>query len=149
MTVQQLAPVVATVTVRADPDVAFEVFTDAMGSWWPIAEFSLGGERIRAVEVDGRVGGSVDEVWDDGTRKPWAEVLEWDPPHRLVLAWNPTDDPDARVPSTVEVVFAGTADGTLVTLTHSGWETWGEQSRQGYAQGWPIVLGRYAAAADR
>jgi uncharacterized protein YndB with AHSA1/START domain len=101
------------------------------------------------VEVTEQVGGSVVEVWDDGTRKPWAEVLVLEPPHRITLAWNPTENPDERVPSTVDITFVATDDGTLVTLTHTGWEAWGMEARASYADGWPGVLDDYAQAVLR
>jgi uncharacterized protein YndB with AHSA1/START domain len=141
----KLAPVVATVVVPSAPALAFEVFVDGMGTWWPVASHSLGAGRIVDVAVGHHAGGLVEEVWDDGTRKPWAEVLAFDPPSRLLLAWNPTDDPDERVPSTVEVTFEARGSETLVTVTHTGWEHWGEQARESYDEGWPVVLGGYTA----
>lgn len=146
---EQLAPVVATVTVPAGPELAFEVFTDGMGSWWPLGSHSLGGARIAQVVVEPQVGGSVVEVWDDGTRKAWAEVLVWDPPRRLALAWNPSDEPETRESSLVDITFVPAAAGTLVTVTHTGWDTWGAELREGYAEGWPIVLSGYVAQVAR
>ena len=58
-------PVVATVDVPADAATAFEIFTSGMGTWWPLADYSLGADRIVAVEFDERAGGEVLEVWDD------------------------------------------------------------------------------------
>jgi len=144
-----LDPVVVTVSVPADAAVAFEVFTTGLGSWWPLAGFSLGADRITAVEVDGRVGGRIDEVWDDGTRRQWADVLAWDPPHTVALAWNPGGYEAGRAPTRVDVTFAEETPGTTtVRLVHTGWEVWGaeaEETRAGYDSGWVEVLGGYVA----
>ena len=146
-------PVVVSVTVPADPDVAFEVFTERLGSWWPLGLHSLGGaERIVAVEVGRAVGEWVIEVWDDGTRRRWAEVLAWDEPAALALAWNPGGWDEGAAPTRVDVTFTATRDGsTEVRLVHTGWEAWGDQaseSRAGYAEGWPLVLSGYVAAFE-
>jgi hypothetical protein len=140
-----LAPVVATVTVPCDVATAFDVFVHDMGSWWPVLSHSLGAERVTSLAIDGRVGGELVEVWDDGTRRPWAVVTAWDPPYSLGLAWNPVEDPSARPASDVVVRFAPDGDATVVTLTHTGWERWGPELRAGYEEGWPIVLGLFDA----
>ena len=148
-----LDPVVVTVTVPADPDVAFEVFTERLGAWWPLGLHSLGGaERIVAMEFGRAVGAWVVEVWDDGTRRRWAEVLLWDEPRAFALAWNPGGWDEGAAPTRVDVTFTRTGDGsTEVRLVHTGWEVWGEeaeQGRAGYDEGWPIVLSGYVAAVD-
>jgi hypothetical protein len=145
-----LEPVVVTVTVPADPDVAFAVFTERIGTWWPLGGFSLGGaDRIVAVEFGRAAGEWVVEIWDDGTRRRWAEVLRFDEPTALALAWNPGGWDEGRDPTRVDVTFTATDDGTEVRLVHTGWEGWGaeaEEGRAGYAEGWPVVLSGYVAA---
>jgi hypothetical protein len=139
----ELAPVVATVVVPCDVRTAFDVFVHDMGSWWPVLSHSLGVERVAGLEIEGRVGGELVEVWDDGTRRPWAVVTVWDPPRALGLAWNPIEDPASRPPSDVQVRFEEADATTVVTLTHTGWEHGGGELRAGYAEGWPIVLGLF------
>ena len=46
-----------------------------------------------------------------------AEVLELDPPRRMVWAWSVND---GRPPTTVTFELASEADGTRLTLTHVG-----------------------------
>jgi hypothetical protein len=43
-------------------------------------------------------------------------------------------------------MFAAIGEQTLVTLIHSGWETFDDPAaaRAEYDQGWPMVLTRYA-----
>jgi len=58
----------------------------------------------------------------DGTECDWGTVLVWDPPHRLVLAWQITHEwgyqPDLTQASEVEVRFTPVAGGTRVDLEH-------------------------------
>jgi uncharacterized protein YndB with AHSA1/START domain len=73
------------------------------------------------------------------------QVLEADPPHRLVFTWgweNP-DDPVQPGASTVEVTLEPAGDGTRLRLRHTGL---GEASRLGHDEGWQYFLGRLAAA---
>ena len=140
-----LAPVEIAVTVDAAADVAFEVFTDGMGSWWPLLSHSIGEARVVGVEVEPREGGLVLEIWDDGTRQPWADVLVWDPPRRFAMAWN-AGGYGERPPTRVDVSFTEADGRTDVVLVHSGWEAWGEgaaENRDSYAEGWVMVVGRY------
>ena len=45
------------ITVRAPQEVAWRVFTEQMGSWWPLAVYKIG--RAMAVDavIEPRVGG--------------------------------------------------------------------------------------------
>jgi uncharacterized protein YndB with AHSA1/START domain len=59
----------------------------------------------------------------DGTECNWGSVLVWDPPHRLVLAWQIDGQwqyqPDLTKSSEVDVRFTPEADGlTRVDLEH-------------------------------
>ena len=46
------------------------------------------------------------------------KILTWDPPNHVEFTWGDADQ-------TVSVEFCVEADGTRVTLTHSGWEWMG------------------------
>ena len=148
------APVVTSVTVPLPPDEAFALFTDGMGRWWPLATHSVSADThegpvtATTVTMGARVGGRIVESMSDGGQADWGEVLEWDPPRRVAFTWKPNLRPD---PFThVAVSFEPTADGTRVELVHTGWELLGargEVLRRGYDAGWPVVLGRFTAAA--
>ena len=144
-----IEPVVATVVVPADAATAFEAFTSGMGTWWPMNGFSLGAGRVVALDLEEREGGEVREVWDDGTRRKWADVLAWDPPRTLTLAWGPGGFYDGREPTTVVVTFTETGPGTTeLRLVHSGWEVWAAEARatrDDYDGGWIEVLACYVA----
>lgn len=134
------------ITVPVPPAEAFEAFTGRIGSWWPLATHSLGGERAATVVIEGRVDGRVYEL-TDGEERDWGRVLAWEPPHRLVLEWHVNRDRPA--PTEVEVRFSAEGDGTRVELEHRAWERLGEQASEaseGYRGGWDVVLGRYVAS---
>jgi uncharacterized protein YndB with AHSA1/START domain len=131
------------IVVAASPERAFEVFTAELGTWWPLEKFArLDGPKTAMIEP--RKGGRVFERSTSGEEASWGAVLEWEPPHRLVLAWKTNDDPNP--PTEVEVRFTADGDGTRVDLEHRGWERLGEdgaEARESYDNGWPLVLGRF------
>ena len=55
-----------TTLVRSSVEHTFDVFTGRLSEWWPRVPYSLGGDRVVGVSLDGRVGGRVHETWDDG-----------------------------------------------------------------------------------
>lgn len=145
----KIEPVVKRRTLAVDPSSAFELFTNGIRQWWPVASHSINGEAVADIRFDAQVGGRVVEVGSDGTEVAWAEIMAWDPPHRFVLSWHPNPDPIAA--SVLEVRFTATADGgTELLLEHRGWEEFGADGgelRDGYDTGWDIVLGTYEEAA--
>jgi uncharacterized protein YndB with AHSA1/START domain len=141
-----IAPVVRSIDVDAPVEDAFRVFTDEFGSWWPTQSYSIGIEEVQSASIEPRVGGRVYERWHDGSEFAWGEVLAFEPPHRLVLAWHPSRDPDHPV-TEIEVTFEPAGNGTRVVLEHRGWEAYGDRSaevREQYETGWPVVLAGYA-----
>ena len=110
-----------------------------------------GGHRHRP-----REGGFCFERGPHGFTCHWGRVLVWDPPARLVLAWQIAPDrapePNPAKASEVEVRFraAGSAS-TRVDLEHRAFPRHGDAAdtyRQALAspQGWPLILARYAAS---
>ncbi|MFE0764045.1 SRPBCC family protein [Streptomyces smyrnaeus] len=65
---------------------AFEAFVDGIDSWWPVQNSITRAPQAR-VTIEPRVGGRWYEESVDGEQCDWGKVLTWDPPHRLVLAW--------------------------------------------------------------
>src|SRR6266542_1795482 len=125
-----IPPVMRTVTVNRPVEEAFRIFTEEIGSWWPLETHSIAaseheGERIKAetVVMEGKVGGRIYEVMSDGSEAAWGELLVWQPPHRLVLAWQP-----ARHLTEVEVWFTADGEGTRVDLEHRGWDGLGNDA---------------------
>jgi uncharacterized protein YndB with AHSA1/START domain len=150
-----LGPIHRTVTVASPPERAFEVFTTGMATWWPLETHSIAvdqelGQRATDLLVEPRVGGLVEEVLEDGSRRRWAEILVWEPPLRVAYAWKPNDLPTP--PTRLQVRFIGRDDGTTVEIEHRGWDglgSYGERLRPLYdaESGWTMVLARYQEAA--
>jgi uncharacterized protein YndB with AHSA1/START domain len=134
-----------TVTVDCAIEEAFRVFTTDAMSWWPVESHSIHQAAVSEIVFEPREGGDVYEVAESGEREHWATVLEWNPPSRLVLAWNiRNSDIEA---TEVEVRFLTEGEGTRVELEHRGWERLAETGagmRGNYDTGWDFVLGQYA-----
>lgn len=132
-----------TVTVDCAVEEAFRVFTADALSWWPVETHSIH-EDVDEIVFEPRVGGAVYEIGTSGERGHWATVLEWEPPHRLVLAWNILEREGDL--TEVEVRFLPEGEATRVELEHRGWENValdGPAKRGSYDIGWDAVLGKY------
>jgi hypothetical protein len=130
-----------TVTVDCSVEEAFRVFTADTRSWWPTESHSIHGNAVRDVVFEEREGGAVYEVSETGEKGRWATVLAWDPPTRLVLAWEVSP---RSTGTEVEVRFTADAGRTRVELEHRGWERVADASeRQSYDSGWAYVLGKF------
>jgi hypothetical protein len=134
-----------TVTVDCVLEEAFHIFTAEVGSWWPTATHSLAGEKVREVVFEERAGGEVYELAEDGEKGRWATVVAWEPPNRVVLAWEVSPK---TLGTEVEIRFSPEGESTRVELEHRGWENASEiTERAGYDTGWDFVLGRYVERA--
>lgn len=132
-----------TVTVDCTVEEAFRVFTSEAASWWPVESHSIH-QSVSEIVFEPRAGGRVYEVAESGEHGHWATVLEWEPPKRLLLAWNILER--AGDATEVEVRFLPDGTGTRVELEHRGWENVeveGPAKRENYESGWDVVLGRY------
>lgn len=115
-------PVRKTITVKATADRAFHVFTEEFYTWWPRSHH-IGKAPSKKAIIQGRVGGRCYTEQTDGTDCDWGTVVVWDPPRRLVLAWQIDGQwqyqADLAKSSEVEVCFTPEADGcTRVDLEH-------------------------------
>ena len=116
------------VTVQAPPQIAWRVFTEKMGTWWPLAVYKIG--RANAVDavIEPSVGGRWYELGEDGSTCEWGRVLVWEPPSRLVLSWDISADwqPDPSLNTEIEVRFiADGKDGTRVEFEHRRLDRYG------------------------
>jgi uncharacterized protein YndB with AHSA1/START domain len=144
-----VAPVRKRTRVNADPSRAFEVFTAGMTRWWP-REHSINKSPIQDIILEPRVGGRWMERGEDGSECQWGKVLAWEPPARLVLAWqiNAQWQYDPELVTEVEVRFSQDGDGTLVEVEHrlDGYGEAAEQMRQVFdgPAAWQGTLQRFA-----
>jgi len=139
-------PIRRQLVVPGDAQLAFRVFTDEIGTWWPVGTgHSVYGAGSGVVLRDR----AIVEIGPDGQEAVWGTIVDWEPPHRFRMTWHPgrTDD----VVTEVTVSFADVAGGqTLVTLEHDGWERLADPAaaRAGYREGWPFVLSFFRGACE-
>jgi uncharacterized protein YndB with AHSA1/START domain len=145
-------PVRRSIVVDVDREKAFAVFTARMGAWWTPEHRIAANPFVDAV-VEPMVGGRWYEVDAEGAETEWGKVLAWEPPGRLVLAWQLTGDYryDPDFVTEVEVRFTDQGGRTLVELEHRDLERFGEQAelvRRAFddPNGWPGLLDRFAGA---
>jgi uncharacterized protein YndB with AHSA1/START domain len=148
-------PVRKSVHVDRTVEEAFRLFTEHIDRWWPVEVFSRAadeqygdGVKVERVVFEPRAGGRLFEVTSEGDEGVWAEVLTFEPPARVVLAWKPNDRPEP--PTEVEIRFEPDGDGTTVWLEHRGWNKLGAratEAREGHDGGWQLPLERFVAAA--
>jgi uncharacterized protein YndB with AHSA1/START domain len=151
MTTTAIVPVVKSVRVKASPDKAFRFFTENLAKWWP-RNFSIGKSPMRDARLEPKVGGRWYEIGEDGSTCSWGDVLAWDPPNSVVLAWRIGADwqCDPNFLTEVAVSFRPIGDiETEVTLEHHKLENYGEAGKQMVAiftspGGWSVALSRFA-----
>ena len=87
---QQMDPtsVRKTINVDAAQELAWRVFTEKMGTWWPLAYYKIGKATAVDAVIEPHVGGRWYERGDDGSMCQCGSVLAWEPPSRLVLSWD-------------------------------------------------------------
>jgi uncharacterized protein YndB with AHSA1/START domain len=153
-----VAPVRKTVTVKAGAERAFQVFTQGIDTWWPRTHH-IGKSPMKKAIIEGRAGGRCYSEQVDGTDCDWGQVLVWEPPQRLVMAWQITHEwgyePDLAKSSEVEIRFTPLADGsTRVDLEHRHFERHGAggttmRTAVDSPGGWNDLLQLYAAEANK
>jgi uncharacterized protein YndB with AHSA1/START domain len=134
-------PIQQSVHIDCPIDDAFRLFTENFSEWWPLANYSIDGEEAESCQMEPWVGGRVFERTRSGEEHEWGSVTEWDPPRHLELTWRTTQSPDDR--ETVTVEFDADADGTRLTLIHSGWEQAGVETCSlgaSYSEQWLAIL---------
>jgi uncharacterized protein YndB with AHSA1/START domain len=152
-----VAPVRKTIRVNADVARAFEVFTASFTRWWPRSHH-IAKVAMKDAVIEPRVGGRWYEIGEDGSECEWGRVLAWEPPSRVLLAWQITRqfEYDPGCMSEVEVRFISESAGiTRVELEHRNLEGLGAgademREKVDSPNGWTGILQLYAArVADR
>jgi uncharacterized protein YndB with AHSA1/START domain len=149
------APINRSVVVKADVARSFAAFTDRMGRWWPRTH-SIGSTPLADVIVEPRVGGRWYERSTDGAECEWGKVLAWDPPGRLILAWQLDANwkYDPALVLEVEITFTALEGGmTRVDLEHRNLERYGDKAATvrdmvGSDNGWAGILKSFVADVE-
>jgi uncharacterized protein YndB with AHSA1/START domain len=150
-------PVRKRIVVKTSVTRAFKVFTEGFDTWWPRSHH-IGNAPMKKGIIENRKGGRCYSEQIDGTECDWGRVLAWEPPYRLVFAWQITPrwqyEPDLSRASEVEITFTPQDDGsTLVELEHRHFERHGggwEKMREGVGApgGWGSMLELYSVAVQ-
>jgi uncharacterized protein YndB with AHSA1/START domain len=145
-----------TITVGLSQQRAFEVFTAQFGRWWP-KDYHIGEAAMADFILEPGVGGRWYELGIDGKECDTGRVTGFDPPNRLMLAWQLNEqwqyDPDPAHASDVEVRFIAEGPShTRVELEHRGFDRHGAGAdgvRAGIdaPSGWTYVLELFAKHA--
>jgi uncharacterized protein YndB with AHSA1/START domain len=143
------------VAVQAPPAVAWRVFTEKMGAWWPLDTHKIGKAKAVDAVIEPRAGGRWYERGDDGSTCDWGRVLSWEPHSRLVLSWDISADwqPDPTLKTEIEVRFIDDGEnGTRVELEHRHLDRYGARRDQmrgifDSEGGWGGLLASFARAA--
>jgi uncharacterized protein YndB with AHSA1/START domain len=147
------APVRKSIVVPADIAHAFSAFTGSIGRWWPRSK-SIGSSPLADVVLEGRAGGRWYERGTNGAECEWGKVLVWEPPARLILAWQIDGEwkYDPALVTEVEVTFTALgAKETRVDLEHRNLERFGDKGVRiremvDSESGWNGVLKSFAGA---
>jgi uncharacterized protein YndB with AHSA1/START domain len=109
--------------IKARPAIVFEALTtaDGIASWW-------GPDALPVVsaEIDARVGGAYRVHFPSeggGDHEAVGEILEIDPPTRLVMTYSYSfggEPAEVGRVSHLEIVLKPIADGVELTFTHTG-----------------------------
>lgn len=144
------APIRKSIRVRVAPARAFEIFTAKMSQWW-LKTHTINPTKspLRDIVIEPRPGGRWFERGEDGSECSWGKVLAWEPPARLLLAWqiNGQWRFDPALVTEVELRFRPDAAGTVVELEHRHLERLGESAAamaEAFTGGWGSLLEAYA-----
>jgi uncharacterized protein YndB with AHSA1/START domain len=144
-----------TLTVDVPAEKAFQLFTGRMGDWW-LSSHHIGEADFDKVVIEPETGGRWYEVDAQGNECDWGHVIAWEPPTRVVLAWQLTAEFqfDPEFVTEVEVRFnAIDANRTTVELEHRNLDRYGdvqERVTQTFDSpgGWQGLLDSYASLAN-
>lgn len=148
-------PVRKSITVAAPPEHAFRIFTEGMAQWWS-PDMRIGAEPFETVVLEPGEGGRWFERGASGAECTWGRVLVWEPPHRLVVAWQITSSwrYDETFHTEVEVRFVSEApSSTRVELEHRGLDAYGDDAAATRAAldspgGWGGLLARFGGSVQ-
>jgi uncharacterized protein YndB with AHSA1/START domain len=123
--------------VPADPQRAFEVFTQEIALWWqPSGLFRVGLSGDGRLAFEPGEGGRLLTTFDDGSTFEIGRISVWEPGKRLVFAWRQANfSPEQS--TEVEVCFEAVGAETRVSIEHRAWDTIPQRhaARHGFPEG--------------
>jgi uncharacterized protein YndB with AHSA1/START domain len=149
MTVQK------SIDVEVDRQRAFSVFTEGFDTWW-LRSHHIGAAELQEAVIEPREGGRWYEKGVDGSECDWGYVIAWEPPGRVVLAWqlDAQWNYDPGLVTEIEVRFTEVAaNRTRVDFEHRYIDRMGAAAAEARAAlgsdgGWPGLLQRFVAQAE-
>lgn len=115
--------VIVSIEVAAEPQLAFDVFTEQIDTWW------LRGPKHRfhppwngTLVFEPGPNGRLLETYADGTAFVIGRVSQWSPGQRIVLSWRLPHFAAAET-TEVDVRFDAIDGGTRVSVEHRGWDS--------------------------
>jgi hypothetical protein len=148
------APIHKTIRVKAPQARAFSVFTTGMARWWR-PEHHIAKTPFVDIVIESKAGGRWFERDKDGAECPWGKVLVWEPPARLLLAWQLNAaweyEPDFNTELEIRFIAEGPNE-TRVELEHRDMEKFGDKAAEIRAsfdspEGWNGALAAYIGVA--
>jgi hypothetical protein len=143
------------ITVKTSQEHAFSVFIEGIDSWWPRSHH-IGESPLRKAVIEPRESGRWYGECEDGTQVDVGHVMVWEPPGRVVIAWQLNADwtYDPNFITEVEVCFISESpDRTRVELEHRNLDRYGERASEvraaiGSEGGWTGLLEMFATTAE-
>ncbi len=119
--------------VGASPDVVFDFFVtpEKLIDWWS-----------EEATIDLRIDGEYEMAWPSQELRLLGRFLVVEPGERLAFTWSYAHK--AEEPRTVDVYFAPSELGTLLTIEHTHGDD--PDERQDYIDGWQFFIERLRSA---
>jgi len=155
MTDKKIDAVRKELMINASQPRAFQAFTEQLDLWWPRSHH-IGKSELKRAVLETKEGGRWYEIDVDGEECDWGRVLVWNPPHKLVLAWQITAEwqYDPNFLTEVEANFIEQGPNlTRFTLEHRDIERFGIKAHEIWSTfdsegGWMGILKSFAAFAE-
>ena len=123
----EIEPIRKKIVVEASEEHAFRVFTAGIDLWWP-REHHIGKSPLKRTVLEPRKDGRWYSISEDDSECEVGKVLAWDPPRRLVLAWQITAEWQYDPGFVTEVEVSFIVEGprrTRVEIEHRNLERYG------------------------
>lgn len=113
--------VLVAIRVKADPQTAFDVFTQEIAAWWrPSGLFAITPRGDGTLAFEGGAGGRLVTTLPNGKAFTIGEITAWEPPARLAFTWRQATFAPDQI-TEVEVRFEAAGAETRVSVEHRGW----------------------------